>query len=90
VLPRVDRDVAESLTRAEYVRRSVDRTLRVADIEAVTRVPGNRARWAIASGIGSATMVTSVWAWEIEPGKKVLTVDEENGQAGQPIIRDVR
>ena len=39
-LPRLDYATADSVTRADYVRRSVARTLRMADIEAVTRVPG--------------------------------------------------
>jgi hypothetical protein len=90
VLPRVDYATADSLTRADIVRGSVDRTLRIADIEAVTRVPGYRATWAIASGFGVKTTVTSRWLWEIEPGGKVLFVDEEDGYAGQPVIRDRR
>jgi hypothetical protein len=89
-LPRLDRAAAESVTRPDFVRRSVARTLRMADIEAVTRRPGYRATWAIASGFGSRTTVSSRWLWEIEPGGKVLYVEEHDGAAGQPVIRSMR
>jgi hypothetical protein len=90
VYPRLDYATADSVTRAEYVRRSVDRTLRMADIEAVTRVPGYRASWAVASGFGIPTSVTSQWFWNVDPGNRVLYVDETDGRAGQPVIRDKR
>ncbi len=89
-LPRLGRAAAESVTRTDFVRRSVARTLRMADIEAVTRVPGYRATWAIASGFGSRTTVSSRWLWAIEPGEKVLYVEEHDGAAGQPVIRSMR
>jgi hypothetical protein len=89
-LPRVDQAAVDSLTTADVVRRSVARTLRMADIEAVTRVPGFRATLAIASGFGVKTTVYSRWFWEIEPGGKVLYVDDEDGFAGQPVVRSMK
>jgi hypothetical protein len=89
-LPRLDRTSAESLTRAEYVRRSVDRSLRMADIEAVTRGPGCRASWIIGRGSGGKTTVMSRWLWEVEPGGQALIVEEEDGLVDQPIIRSMK
>jgi len=90
VLPRLDYATAHSVTGADYVRRSVARTLRMADIEAVTRVPGYRASWTIMSGFGSPTRVSSRWMWEVDPGDRVLYVPELDGVAGQPVIRNKR
>lgn len=90
VYPRLDYATADSVTRAEYVRRSVDRTLRMADIESVTGVPGYRASWAIASGFGIPTTVTSRWVWDVDPGNRFLLVEETDGLADQPIIRNKR
>jgi hypothetical protein len=88
--PRLDYATADAVTQADYVRRAVARTLRMADIEAVTRVPGYRATWAIMSGFGSPTRVTSRWMWEVDPGDRVLYVEEVDGLAGQPVIRKKR
>jgi hypothetical protein len=90
VYPRLDYATAETVTQADYVRRSVDRTLLMADIEAVTGVPGYRASWTVMSGFGSPTRVRSRWLWEVDPGDRVLYVDELDGLAGQPVIRDKR
>jgi hypothetical protein len=90
VLPRLDYATADSVTQADYVRRSVARTLRMADIEAVTRVAGYRASWTIMSGFGSPTRVRSRWVWEVEPGNRVLYVEELDGLADQPVIRAKR
>ena len=90
VYPRLDHATADAVTQPDYVRRSVARTLRMADIEAVTRVPGVRASWAVMSGFGSPTRVRSRWFWEVDPGNKVLYVEELDGLAGQPVIRDKR
>ena len=90
VYPRLDYATAEAVTQADYVRRSVARTLRMADIEAVTRVPGFRASWTVMSGFGTPTRVRSRWFWDIDPGNKMLYVDELDGLAGQPVIRDKR
>jgi hypothetical protein len=88
--PRLDYATASAVTQPDYVRRSVARTLLVADIEAVTRVPGYRASWTVMSGFGSPTRVSSRWLWEVDPGNRVLYVDELDGLAGQPVIRDKR
>jgi hypothetical protein len=90
VLPRLDHATADSVTGADYVRRSVARTLTMADIEAVVRVPGCRASWTIMSGSGSPTRVSSQWLWEVDPGDRVLFVREDDGTAGQPVIRKKR
>jgi hypothetical protein len=90
VYPRLDYATADSVTRAEYVRRSVDRTLRMEDIESVTGVPGYRASWAVASGFGVPTTVMSRWVWDVEPGNRFLLVEETDGLVGQPIIRNKR
>jgi hypothetical protein len=90
VYPRLDFATASSVTAPDYVRRSVARTLRMADIEAVTRVPGFRASWTVMSGYGSPTRVKSRWMWDVDPGNRVLYVEELDGQAGQPVIRDKR
>lgn len=86
-MPRLDFATANSVTQADYVRRSVARTLRLADIEAVTRTPGCRASWAIMSGFGRPTSVMSRWVWEVEPGDRYLLVEELDGLADQPVIR---
>jgi hypothetical protein len=62
----------------------------MADIEAVVRVPGCRASWTIMSGSGSPTRVSSQWLWEVDPGDRVLFVREDDGTAGQPVIRKKR
>jgi hypothetical protein len=90
VYPRLDYATADSVTQADYVRRSVDRTLRLADIEAVTGVPGYRASWTVMSGFGSPTRVRSRWMWDVDPGDRVLYVEELDGLAGQPVIRKKR
>ena len=90
VYPRLDYATADAVTQADYVRRSVARTLRMADIEAVTRVPGYRASWTVMSGFGTPTRVRSRWFWEVDPGNRVLYVEELDGLAGQPVIRDKR
>jgi hypothetical protein len=90
VYPRLDIATADAVTQAEYVRRSVARTLTMADIEAVTRVPGYRASWTVMSGFGTPTSVRSRWFWDVDPGNRVLYVDELDGLAGQPVIRDKR
>jgi hypothetical protein len=88
--PLLDHATAASVTRADYVRRSVARTLRMADIEAVTGVPGYRASWTITSGFGTPTRVKSRWMWDVDPGDRVLYVEEIDGLAGQPVIRKKR
>ena len=90
VYPRLDYATADAVTKADYVRRSVARTLRMADIEGVTRVPGYRASWTVMSGFGTPTRVRSRWFWEVDPGNRVLYVEELDGLAGQPVIRDKR
>jgi hypothetical protein len=90
VYPRLDYATASAVTQPDYVRRSVARTLRMADIEAVTRVPGYRGSWTVTSGFGSPTRVRSRWFWEVDPGNRVLYVQELDGLAGQPVIRDKR
>lgn len=88
VYPRLDYATADAVTRADYVRRSVARTLRMADIESVTRGPGYRASWAVMSGFGTPTRVQSKWMWEVDPGDRILYVEELDGRAGQPVIRN--
>jgi hypothetical protein len=90
VYPRLDYATADSVTQADFVRRSVARTLRMADIEAVTLVPGYRASWTVMTGFGTPTRVSSRWMWEVDPGDKVLYVAELDGLAGQPVIRNKR
>lgn len=90
VYPRLDYATAAAVTQPDYVRRSVAGTLRMADIEAVTRVPGYRASWTVMSGFGSPTRVRSRWFWEVDPGNRVLYVEELDGLADQPVIRDKR
>jgi hypothetical protein len=90
VYPRLDYATADSVTAPDYVRRSVARTLRMADIEAVTRVPGYRASWTVMSGFGTPTRVMSRWMWDVDPGNRVLYVEETDGLAHQPVIRDKR
>jgi hypothetical protein len=90
VYRRLDYATADSVTQPDYVRRSVARTLRMADIESVTRVPGYRASWAIMSGFGTPTRVQSKWMWEVDPGDRILYVTELDGFAGQPVIRNKR
>jgi hypothetical protein len=89
-IPRLDYATADSVTQADYVRRSVARTLRLADIEAVTHMPGCRASWALMSGFGRPTSVMSRWLWEVEPGNRFLLVEELDGLAHQPVIRERR
>jgi hypothetical protein len=86
-MPRISGDVAAALERAEIVRRSVARTLRIADIEAATGSRGLRVRWTFAHRPPDRAYITSVWAWAIEPGGRALVVDEEDGLAGQPVVR---
>lgn len=90
VYPRLDHATAAAVTQPDYVRRSVARTLTMAEIEAVTRVPGYRASWTVMSGFGAPTSVSSRWFWEVDPGNRVLYVEELDGLAGQPVIRDKR
>jgi hypothetical protein len=90
VYPRLDYATASSVTQPDYVRRSVARTLRIADIEAVTRVPGYRASWAVMTGFGTPTRVMSRFMWEVDPGDRLLYVEELDGLAGQPVIRKKR
>jgi hypothetical protein len=90
VFPRLTYATANVVTQPDYVRRSVARTLRMADIEAVTGVPGHRASWAIMTGFGSPTRVKSRWMWEVEPGGRFLYVEELDGLAKQPVIRKQR
>ena len=87
-MPRISSDVASSLERAEIVQRAVAHTLRLEDIEAVTGSRGLRARWTLIE-LSNHPNVRSVWAWEVEPGGKALVVEEENGLAGQPVVRDL-
>jgi hypothetical protein len=89
-MPRIGRDVAASLESAETVRRSVAGTLRIADIEAATGSRGLRARWTFTHWPPDRAKITSVWLWEIEPGGRVLMVDEYDGLAGQPVVRDLK
>lgn len=90
VYPRLDYATANAVTQPDYVRRSVARTLLMADIEAVTGVPGYRASWTVMTGFGTPTRVRSRWFWDVDPGNRVLYVDELDGTAGQPVIRDKR
>jgi hypothetical protein len=90
-MPRIGRDVAASLESAEIVRRSVARTLRLADIEAATGSRGLRARWTFTHWPPDRANVMSVWVWEIEPGGRALVVEEEgDGAVGQPVVRDLK
>jgi hypothetical protein len=89
-MPRISRDAAQALERADVVRRSVARTLRMEDIEAVTGSRGLRARWIFGLRPPDRANVMSIWTWEVEPGGRVLVVDEENGLAGQPVVRDLK
>lgn len=86
-LPHVDRAAATSLTEAEIVQRSVAKELRMRNIEAVTRSPGQRMAWTIGRDNGNRASVTSRWAWEIDPGGDYLIVRERDGFVEQPIIR---
>jgi hypothetical protein len=90
MLPRLDRATAESLTRGSFVSRAAAGMLRLADIEAVTRMPGYHARWILGRGAGGHTTVGNRWVWEVEPGGQALIVDEEDGRAGPPVIRTLR
>jgi hypothetical protein len=90
-LPRVDRAAAHSLTQsAALVQRAVARELRLAEVEAVTAAPGTRRTWTLSRGAGGRTRVSSRWLWEVEPGGEALIVEEDDGFAGQPIIRRLR
>ena len=90
-MPRISRDVARSLESADVVRRSVARTLRLEDVEAATGSHGLRARWIFTHRPPGRADVMSVWLWEVEPGgRSALVVEEENGLAGQPVVRDLR
>jgi hypothetical protein len=42
------------------------------------------------SGFGTPTRVRSRWFWEVDPGNRVLYVEELDGFADQPVIRDKR
>ena len=86
-MPHVSREAASSLQSAETVRRSVARTLRMSDVEAVTGSRGLRARWSIGENPGGDPHISSKWVWEVEPGGELLIVDEEDGFAGQPVTR---
>ena len=89
-MPRISRDVARSLESADVVRRSVARTLRLEDVEAATGSHGLRARWIFTHRPPDRADVMSMWLWEVEPGGRALVVEEENGLAGQPVVRDLR
>lgn len=86
-LPRVSRDTVRPLLTGDVARRSYERTLRMADIEAVVG-PGYRMSLFI-DGRGGPTQVGSRWIWEVESGT-VLYVDEVAGQAGQPVTRELK
>jgi hypothetical protein len=90
VMPRISADVARSLESGDVVRRSVARTLRIEDIEAATGSRGLRARWIFNHRPPDRASVMSVWAWEVEPGGRALVVEDENGLAGQPVVRDLK
>ncbi|MGZ8851679.1 MAG: hypothetical protein ACXW3E_15305, partial [Thermoanaerobaculia bacterium] len=51
---------------------------------------GLRARWTLADVPGGAPLVVSTWVWEVEPGGRLLIVEDVNGLAGQPIVRTMR
>ena len=89
---RVDRATAESLTSADFVRRSVAKPVRMKDIEAVTGTRGYHGLWRIIRPAGTQrVIVVSRWFWEVEPGGEALSVEEEeDGIAGQPIIVPMR
>jgi len=89
-MPRISRDVARSLESADVVRRSVEHTLRLEDIQATTGSHGLRARWIFTHRPPDRAGVMSLWVWEVEPGGRALVVEEENGLAGQPVVRDLR
>jgi hypothetical protein len=89
-MPRISADVARSLESGDVVRRSVARTLRIEDVERATGSRGLRVRWIISHRPPDRANVMSVWAWEVEPGGRALVVKDENGLAGQPIVRDFR
>ena len=89
-MPRIGSAVARSLESADVVRRSVARTLRIDDVEAATGSRGLRARWIISHRPPDRANVMSIWAWEVEPGGRALVVEEENGLAGQPVVRDLK
>ena len=87
-LPRISQAAADTLLTAEIVQRSVDRTLRMTDIEAAVG-PGYRATWFI-DGRGGPTRVGSQWLWEVEPGGKALIVLVVGDDVDQPVIRPLK
>jgi hypothetical protein len=90
VFPRIDRATAQTVLTGAYAQRSYARTLRIADIEAAVRSPGVRVTWII-DGRRGPTAVASRWMWEVVPGDdEVLYVAEDDGTAGQPVIRKRR
>jgi hypothetical protein len=89
-LPRVGRDAASSLLTGAVAQRSVARTLRLEDVEAVTGSRGLRARWTFTHRPPDRADIASVWVWEVEPGGRMLSVEERDGLAGQPVEREWR
>lgn len=90
-MPRISADAARSLAESgSVVQRAVARTLRLSDVEAVTGSRGLRAQWSFSFHPPNRADVKSLWAWEVEPGGRALIVEEEQGLAGQPVVRDIK
>lgn len=89
-MPRISKDVADSLLRQQYAQRAVAHTLRMTDIESVTASKGARALWRFTHRPPDGAIVTSVWMWEVEPGGEALIVEEQDGSAGQPVVRSLK
>ncbi len=98
-LPRVTRAAAEALSNGALARKAIQHVLRASDpaltmddVLAAAGGTGRRVVWRLfrseAEGAPESA-ASSVWAWEVEPGGKVLLVDETSGEARQPTIRDL-
>ena len=85
--PRIDKSIADAVTKYDIVKRAIDGELTLREVEASAGVNGRLATWTLAMGQGRTTRSLSDWVWEINPGRKFLIVSEEDGRADRPYVR---
>lgn len=99
-LPRVSGDAARTVTQGlafkavQHIAHAENPALELREVVAAAGAPGQRIRWRLAQGGGTPgshlqPVVTNTWAWVVEPGGRLLLVDETDGIADQPIVRDL-
>ena len=93
VLPVVAPEVGQQLTHPNVVIKSVEKTLTMDEVLAVTKVPGGLVTWSLNrisdEKLKPVEQVTQVWAWKVEPGREALFVTKRGDEVGQPVLRNL-